>query len=85
MVPKMHLCSFSHILLYAVGLVLICGGTILISLQKELEHKVVISCVMVFGLLVVLVFTLFWTNYRIKRQLYKTVRQQHIRVYTIAR
>ncbi|XP_056889850.1 transmembrane protein 252-like [Takifugu flavidus] len=85
MVPKRQICSLTHFLLYAASLVLICGGTYLISLQKEQKYKVIISCVVVFGLLAVLFFTLFWTSYRMKRQLYKTVRQQHIQVYTIAR
>lgn len=85
MVTKKQMCSFSHALLYAVGLVLICVGTYLIALQKELKHKVFIACAIVFGLSAALVFTLFWTNYRVKRQLYKTVRQQHIQVYAIAR
>lgn len=85
MVTKKQMCSFSHALLYAVGLVLICGGTCLIALQKELKHKVFIACAIVFGLSAALVFKLFWTNYRVKRQLYKTVRQQHIQVYAIAR
>lgn len=85
MVRRKQMCSFSHVLFYAVGLALVCGGTYLISLQKELKHKVVIACAIVFCLSAALVFTLFWTNYRVKRQMYKTVRQQHIQVYAIAR
>lgn len=85
MVTRKQMCSLSHILLYAAGLALVFGGTYLIFLQKELTYKVVISCVIVFGLLAVLVVTLFWSNYLMKRQLYKTIRQQHIQVYAIAR
>lgn len=85
MVTKKLMCSFSHVLLCAVGLALICGGTYLISLQKQLQNKVSIGCAVVFGLLAALVFTSFWTNYRVKRQLYKSVRHQHIQVYAIPR
>lgn len=85
MLTKKQMCSFSPALVYALGLALICGGTYLVSLQTELKHKVFITCAIVFGLSAALVFTLFWTNYRVKRQLYKTVRQQHIQVYAIAR
>lgn len=85
MVTKKQLCSFSCVPLNAVGLALICGGTYLVSVQEELQCKVFIACAIVFGLLAALVFTLFWTSYRVKRQLYKTVRQQHIQVYAITR
>lgn len=85
MVTKKQMCSVGQVLLSAVLLALVCGGSFLIALQTELEHKVFIACAIVFALLAALVFTLFWTNYRVKRQLYKTVRQQHIQVYAIAR
>lgn len=85
MVTRKQMCSVGQVLLYALLLALVCAGSFLISLQTELEHKVFIACAIVFALLAALLFTLFWTNYRVKRQLYKTVRQQHIQVYAIAR
>lgn len=85
MVATKQMCSFGQVLLYAVLLALICGGTFLMSLQKELKQKVFIACAIVFALLASLVFTFCWTNYRARRQLYKTVRQHHIQVYAIAR
>lgn len=83
MATDKRMCSFSHVLLHAVGLALICGGTLLIHLQEELKYTVFIACAVAFGLSAALILTLFWTNYRMKRQLYKTVRQQYI--YAIAR